>query len=51
MGEHLGEKQLTSRVSELEGMTGHLTGTILQGIRNTGAGVEGSQSKRCKLVS
>ena len=50
MGEHPGEKQLTFRISELEGMTGHLTGTQ-QGIRNTRAGVEGSQSKRRKLVS
>ena len=49
MGEHPGEKQLTFRISELEGMTGHLTGTQ-QGIRNTRAGVE-AQSKRRTLVS
>lgn len=50
-GVHLGEKQLTFRSTELEGTTGHLIGTIPQGIRNPGLGVEKGQSKRWKFGS
>lgn len=44
-------EQSWERSTEPEGTAGHLTETILQGVRNTGVGVEKSQSRKNKLLS
>lgn len=50
MGVHLGWRQLSFTSTELKGTTGHLIGTTLQGIRNTGTGVKRSLSKKSKVT-